>query len=131
MASETKRAFITGITGQDGAYLAKSLLAKGYAVYGLHARRSTDTLWRLRDLGVAADVNLLEGDLNDLSALMRCMEKSAADEVYNLAAQSFVATSWTQPILTANAVSYTHLDVYKRQQVHQPACHQGRSGHRR
>ncbi len=120
MASETKRAFITGITGQDGAYLAKSLLAKGYAVYGLHARRSTDTLWRLRDLGVAADVNLLEGDLNDLSALMRCMEKSAADEVYNLAAQSFVATSWTQPILTANVTGVGALNVLEAVRIVNP-----------
>jgi GDPmannose 4,6-dehydratase len=120
LVSETKRAFITGITGQDGAYLAKSLLAKGYAVYGLHARRSTDTLWRLRDLGVAGDVTLLEGDLNDLSALIRCMEKSAADEVYNLAAQSFVGTSWEQPILTANVTGVGALNMLEAVRIVNP-----------
>ncbi len=120
MASESKRAFITGITGQDGAYLAKSLLAKGYAVFGLHARRSTDTLWRLRDLGVAGDVNLLEGDLNDLSSLIRGMEKSAAHEVYNLAAQSFVATSWEQPILTANVTGVGALNMLEAVRIVNP-----------
>lgn len=120
MVSETKRAFITGITGQDGAYLAKSLLAKGYTVYGLHARRSTDTLWRLRDLGVAGDVTLLEGDLNDLSALIRCMEKSAADEVYNLAAQSFVGTSWEQPVLTANVTGVGALNMLEAVRIVHP-----------
>ena len=120
MVSETKRAFITGISGQDGAYLAKSLLAKGYTVYGLHARRSTDTLWRLRDLGVAGDVTLLEGDLNDLSALIRCMEKSAADEVYNLAAQSFVGTSWEQPVLTANVTGVGALNMLEAVRIVHP-----------
>ena len=120
MVSETKRAFITGITGQDGAYLAKSLLAKGYTVYGLHARRSTDTLWRLRDLGVAGDVTLLEGDLNDLSALIRCMEKSAADEVYNVAAQSFVGTSWEQPVLTANVTGVGALNMLEAVRIVHP-----------
>ena len=120
MVSETKRAFITGITGQDGAYLAKSLLAKGYTVYGLHARRSTGTLWRLRDLGVAGDVTLLEGDLNDLSALIRCMEKSAADEVYNLAAQSFVGTSWEQPVLTANVTGVGALNMLEAVRIVHP-----------
>lgn len=96
-----KTALITGITGQDGAYLAELLLAKGYAVYGLMARRSSDSLWRLRELGIDSDVRLLEGDLMDLSSIIRAMQTSAADEVYNLGAQSFVGTSWTQPILTA------------------------------
>lgn len=97
----TKSALITGITGQDGAYLARLLLDKGYTVFGVLARRSTDTLWRLRELGVERDVKLLDGDLTDLSSLIRAMESSRACEVYNLGAQSFVATSWQQPILTA------------------------------
>lgn len=97
-----KSALITGITGQDGAYLAKLLLEKGYAVYGVHARRSTDTLWRLRYLGVENDVHLIPADITDNASLIRCMEKSQAQEVYNLAAQSFVGSSWDQPILTAN-----------------------------
>lgn len=97
-----KSALITGITGQDGAYLAKLLLSKGYNVYGLIARRSTNTQWRLDYLNIRNDVNLIEGDMNDVSSLIRAIKTSNATEVYNLAAQSFVATSWEQPILTAN-----------------------------
>ena len=111
MKLTNKSALITGITGQDGAYLAKLLLDKGYQVFGLHARRSTDTLWRLRHLGILDRVNLLNGDLTDLSALIRAMEKSAATEVYNLGAQSFVATSWEQPVLTANVTGTGVLNV--------------------
>jgi len=96
----SKKALITGITGQDGSYLAKLLLDEGYEVYGLFARRTADTMWRLRFLGIDRQVNLIEGDLIDLSSLIRAMETSQADEVYNLGAQSFVATSWQQPLLT-------------------------------
>jgi len=96
----SKNALITGITGQDGAYLAQLLLGKGYRVYGLMARRGSDTLWRLREVGIDGRVELVYGDMTDLSSLIRAMEKSEASEVYNLAAQSFVATSWEQPILT-------------------------------
>lgn len=97
----TKSALITGITGQDGAYLAQFLLEKGYKVCGLIARRGTDTTGRLHELGIADQVRLLDGDLIDLSSMLRAMEKSQATEVYNLGAQSFVGTSWDQPILTA------------------------------
>ncbi|MHB0872456.1 MAG: GDP-mannose 4,6-dehydratase [Acidithiobacillus ferrooxidans] len=97
----TKHALITGITGQDGAYLAQWLLEKDYTVYGLIARRGTDTTGRLHELGITDQVRLLDGDLIDLSSMIRAMEKSQATEVYNLGAQSFVATSWDQPILTA------------------------------
>jgi GDPmannose 4,6-dehydratase len=76
-----KHALITGITGQDGAYLAKLLLEKGYRVFGLIARRGTDTLWRLRELGIEQQVELINGDLTDLSSLIRAMEKSQASEV--------------------------------------------------
>jgi GDPmannose 4,6-dehydratase len=96
----TKHALVTGITGQDGAYLAQLLLGKGYKVSGLLARRSTDTSWRLRELGIADDVELLSGDVIDLSSLIRAIEKSQATEIYNLAAQSFVGSSWDQPLLT-------------------------------
>jgi GDPmannose 4,6-dehydratase len=99
---KNKSALITGVTGQDGAYLAKLLLDKGYDVFGVHARRSTDTLWRLRELGIEPQVTLLSADLTDVSSLVRCMEKSQAQEVYNLGAQSFVGSSWDQPILTSN-----------------------------
>ena len=97
-----KNALITGVTGQDGAYLAQFLLKKGYQVTGVHARRSTDTLWRLRYLGICDQVKLVDGDLTDATSLIRAVQKSEADEVYNLGAQSFVGSSWAQPLLTAN-----------------------------
>ncbi len=108
---QSRKALITGITGQDGAYLAKLLIDKGYEVYGVHARRSTDALWRLRYLGIEKEVTLLGGDMTDLPSLLRCMEKSAAGEVYNLAAQSFVGTSWEQPILTANVTGVSVVNM--------------------
>jgi GDPmannose 4,6-dehydratase len=97
-----KSALITGITGQDGAYLAQLLLNKGYKVFGLLARRSTDTLWRLEYLQIKEEVVLVDGDMTDLSSLIRALQLAKPDEVYNLAAQSFVGTSWEQPVLTAN-----------------------------
>jgi GDPmannose 4,6-dehydratase len=107
----TNKALITGITGQDGAYLAQFLLQKNYQVYGLVARRTSDSLWRLRELNIQEAVTLINGDMMDPASLVRAMEVSAADEVYNLAAQSFVGTSWEQPILTAQvtALGVTHL----------------------
>jgi GDPmannose 4,6-dehydratase len=97
-------ALITGITGQDGAYLAKFLLEKGYAVHGLLRRSaSADVIGeRLRWLGVLDRVALHDGDLMDLSSIIRIVERVQPDEVYNLAAQSFVHASWQQPILTGN-----------------------------
>lgn len=94
-------ALVTGITGQDGAYLAKWLLDKGYRVAGLLPRRSSDSLWRLRELGIDQQVDLIDGDMTDLSSLLRAVNQSEPTEVYNLAAQSFVGTSWQQPLLTA------------------------------
>lgn len=96
-----KHALITGVTGQDGAYLSKLLLEKDYQVYGLLARRSSDTLWRLRELGIENDVQMINGDLTDQGSITRALKISQAAELYNLGAQSFVATSWEQPILTA------------------------------
>ena len=98
-----KSALITGVTGQDGAYLAQLLREKGYEVHGILARRASDSFWRLRELGVLDSVKIIDADLLDLSSLIRALEKSQATEVYNLAAQSFVATSWDQPLLTAEA----------------------------
>jgi GDPmannose 4,6-dehydratase len=107
----TKKALITGITGQDGAYLAQFLLAKNYQVYGLVARRTSDSLWRLRELSIESAVKLLNGDMMDPASLVRAMKESEAHEVYNLAAQSFVGTSWQQPSLTGQvtALGVTHL----------------------
>lgn len=99
----TKKALITGITGQDGAYLAQYLLSLGYDVSGLIARRSTPTTWRLEYLGILDKVQLIEGDLTDMAACLRAVITAKPDEVYNLGAQSFVATSWEQPLLTAQA----------------------------
>ena len=107
----SKTALITGITGQDGAYLARLLIDKGYKVFGVHARRSTDALWRLRYLGIDKEVTLLEGDLMDTPALIRSVENSAATEIYNLGAQSFVGTSWEQPVLTANVTGLGALNL--------------------
>ncbi|GAJ29612.1 GDP-mannose 4,6-dehydratase [Acidomonas methanolica] len=96
-------ALITGITGQDGAYLARLLLGKGYRVVGLLRRSaSSDVIGeRLRWLGVLDQVELVDGDLIDLASLIRVLQKVRPDEIYNLAAQSFVATSWHQPLLTS------------------------------
>ena len=95
-------ALITGVTGQDGAYLSHFLLDKGYRVVGLLRRSSSSDLVgeRLRWLGVLDRVELMDADLLDLSSLIRIMQLVEPDEVYNLAAQSFVAASWQQPILT-------------------------------
>jgi GDPmannose 4,6-dehydratase len=95
-----KTALITGITGQDGSYLAELLLEKGYRVYGLVRRSSTVTFERIRH--IQDRVELLSADLTDQNSLFYALEESAPDEVYNLAAQSFVQTSWTQPVLTGD-----------------------------
>jgi GDPmannose 4,6-dehydratase len=107
----TKTAFITGISGQDGAYLAKLLLEKGYTVYGFLARRGSDTLWRLRYLNVLDDIKIMDGDLLDLSSLIRALDDAKPDEVYNLAAQSFVGTSWKQPVLTTQVTGFSVVNV--------------------
>ena len=98
-----KVAVVTGITGQDGAYLAELLLSKGYVVYGTYRRTSSVNFWRIEELGVAQhpDLHLLEFDLTDLSTTIRMLQKTQATEVYNLAAQSFVGVSFDQPLTTA------------------------------
>lgn len=99
---QQKTAFITGITGQDGAYLAKLLLDKGYKVVGANPRRSSNgvNFWRLDWLGITDQVILEDCDLVDLSSLIRILTTYQPDEIYNLGAQSFVQTSWDQPLLT-------------------------------
>lgn len=98
-----KIAVITGITGQDGAYLAQLLLEKGYTVYGTYRRTSSVNFWRIEELGVDRHPNLhlVEYDLTDLSASIRLLQSTEATEVYNLAAQSFVGVSFEQPLTTA------------------------------
>ena len=106
-----KTALVTGITGQDGTYLADFLLKQDYRVFGLVARRSTDTFWRLREMGVADKVDIVHGDVADLSSIMRAFHSVRPDEVYNLAAQSFVGTSWDQPVLTGQVDGIGVLNV--------------------
>lgn len=95
-----KRALITGITGQDGAYLAKFLLEKGYHVYGTYRRLSTPNFWRLQYLGIFEKVNLIPADLIDTASIIEAIEIAQPHELYHLAAQSFVGTSFEQPIGT-------------------------------
>jgi GDPmannose 4,6-dehydratase len=97
-----KKALITGIRGQDGAYLAQLLLKKGYEVYGADRRSGDSTMWRLRELGIESDLKMIHMDLLELTNIIRVIEKIKPDEVYNLAAQSFVQTSFEQPIITTD-----------------------------
>lgn len=119
-----RRALITGITGQDGAYLAQNLLHKGYDVWGLVRRSSHFGVvdHRLRWLGIASDVRTIDGDLMDVSSIMRTVDEVAPDEVYNLAAQSFVASSWQQPILTAQVTAVGALNVLEAIRLRAPGA---------
>ncbi|MFK4026921.1 GDP-mannose 4,6-dehydratase [Stutzerimonas balearica] len=103
MSMNGKTAIVTGITGQDGAYLTQLLLEKGYKVFGTYRRTSSVNFWRLEEVGALGHPNLelVEHDLTDLGASIRLMEKAQPQEVYNLAAQSFVGVSFNQPITTA------------------------------
>ncbi|WP_199543256.1 GDP-mannose 4,6-dehydratase [Paraburkholderia kururiensis] len=103
MNSQNKTAIVTGITGQDGAYLAELLLGKGYTVYGTYRRTSSVNFWRIEELGIEKHpkLNLVEYDLTDMSSSIRLLQTTGATEVYNLAAQSFVGVSFDQPITTA------------------------------
>lgn len=102
----TKKALITGLTGQDGSYLAELLIEKGYQVWGLVRRSSTSNLVRINHF--ADQINIISGDLLDQSSLMDAIAQSEPDEIYNLASQSYVPLSWTQPSLTAE---YTAIGV--------------------
>jgi GDPmannose 4,6-dehydratase len=101
-----RKALITGLTGQDGSYLAELLLSKGYEVFGLVRRSSSSNLNRINHL--SGDIRILSGDLLDQSSLMDVVTEAQPDEIYNLASQSYVPISWTQPALTAE---YTALGV--------------------
>ena len=96
-------ALITGITGQDGSYLAEFLLSKGYRVIGMARRASTVTYERIQHL--LDDIIIIQGDLTDQGSLLSMLEGYKPDEIYNLAAQSFVPTSWNQPVLTADVTA--------------------------
>ncbi|MGB8953753.1 MAG: GDP-mannose 4,6-dehydratase, partial [Tumebacillaceae bacterium] len=98
-----KKALITGITGQDGSYLAELLLEKGYKVYGLRRRTSEPIMTNIAH--IENEIEFISGDLSDLGSLIEAVRKADPDEVYNLAAMSFVGTSWEQPALTAQATA--------------------------
>lgn len=117
-----KRALITGISGQDGAYLAKLLVEKGYEVTGIIRRSSHSGVadHRLRWIGVLEKISLLDGDLLDLSSLCRIVESVQPDELYNLAAQSFVTASWQQPLLTANVTALAVTNVLEAIRIVRP-----------
>lgn len=118
----TKRAIITGITGQDGAYLAQLLLEKGYEVYGTYRRISSVNFWRIEELGIAGNpkLHLVDYDLTDISAGIRLLQKAEPSEVYNLAAQSFVQVSFEQPVTTAEITGIGALNLLEAIRIVNP-----------
>ena len=122
MSSTRPRAVITGITGQDGAYLAELLLAKGYEVFGTYRRTSSVSFWRLNELEIKDhdDLYLVESDLTDLSSAIRLLQQAEPTEVYNLAAQSFVGVSFEQPITTADITGLGALNMLEAVRIVNP-----------
>ena len=116
-------AVITGITGQDGAYLAELLLSKGYEVYGAYRRSSSVNFWRIEELGIQdhPNLHLIGHDVTDLPASIRLLEQSKATEVYNLAAQSFVSASFDQPVTTAEITGIGPLNLLEAIRIIDPA----------
>ena len=123
MSDNRNRAVVTGITGQDGAYLSQLLLEKGYTVFGTYRRTSSVNFWRLDELGITGHSNLqlVEYDLTDLSSTIRLLEKAEPHEVYNLAAQSFVGVSFEQPITTAEITGVGALNLLEAIRTVNPA----------
>ena len=123
MSDTGKRAVVTGITGQDGAYLTQLLLNKGYNVYGTYRRTSSVNFWRLDELGITDHpaLHLVEYDLTDLSSTIRLLDKAEPQEVYNLAAQSFVGVSFEQPITTAEITGLGALNLLEAIRTVDPA----------
>lgn len=115
-----KNALITGVTGQDGSYLAELLLAKGYKVYGLVRRKSELSYGNSNHL--VGKITFIDGDVTDPSSLVRAVQISEADEVYNLAAQSFVATSWAQPMYTAQCDALGVTNILEAIRIVKPAA---------
>ena len=114
-------ALITGITGQDGSYLAEFLLSKGYQVIGMVRRSSTVTFERIEH--IQNDIDIVQGDLHDQSSLVSILEEHKPDEVYNLAAQSFVATSWGQAVLTGEVTALGVTRILESIRLVTPKCH--------
>ena len=120
---DRKCAVITGITGQDGAYLAELLLAKGYTVYGTYRRTSSVNFWRIEELNIRnhPQLHLVEYDLTDLSSTMRLLKESDPSEIYNLAAQSFVGVSFDQPITTGEITGLGAVNLLEAIRLLNPA----------
>jgi GDPmannose 4,6-dehydratase len=118
-----KTALVTGVTGQDGAYLSQLLLDKGYRVFGTFRRTSSVNFWRMEELGIDRhpDLHLVEFDLTDLSTCLRLLDSSGAREVYNLAAQSFVGVSFEQPITTAEITGLGAVNLLEAIRIVDPA----------
>jgi GDPmannose 4,6-dehydratase len=123
MSTKNKIAVVTGITGQDGAYLAELLLDKGYVVYGTYRRTSSVNFWRIDELGIRQNPNLhlVEYDLTDLSSSIRLLQTTGATEVYNLAAQSFVGVSFDQPLTTAEITGIGPVNLLEAIRIVNPA----------
>ncbi|CAM2198059.1 GDP-mannose 4,6-dehydratase [Paraburkholderia kururiensis] len=117
-----RRAIVTGVTGQDGAYLAKLLLDKGYRVFGTYRRTSSVNFWRIAELGIEQhpQLELIEYDLTDPGASVRLLNTTYADEIYNLAAQSFVGVSFEQPVTTAEITGLGPLNLLEAVRVVRP-----------
>lgn len=120
--TESRTAVVTGVTGQDGAYLARALLEKGYAVYGTFRRTSSVNFWRIEELGIRQHPNfhLVEYDLTDAGASLNLISRTQPDEVYNLAAQSFVAVSFEQPTTTAHITGLGALNLLEAIRILHP-----------
>src|SRR5581483_10178043 len=118
MGKMMKKALITGITGQDGSYLAELLLEKGYNVYGMVRRSSVESYERVEH--IRNKIHAVQGDLTDQSSLDEAIKEAMPDEVYNLAAQSFVPTSWNQPVLTADVTGLGVTRMLEAIRKHKP-----------
>ena len=112
-----KKALITGITGQDGAYLADFLLRKGYKVYGTYRRSSTPNFWRLQYLNLLNKITLVPADMADMASLLEAVTISEPDEIYNLAAQSHVQVSFESPEYTANTDALGTLRILEAMRI--------------
>ncbi|MCK5871253.1 MAG: GDP-mannose 4,6-dehydratase [Methylococcales bacterium] len=119
-----KNIIVTGITGQDGAYLAELLLNKGHTVYGTYRRTSSVNFWRIEELGIKNHPNLqlVEYDLTDMTASIRLLENTEANEIYNLAAQSFVGVSFDQPLATAAITGLGPVHLLEAVRIVNPQC---------
>ncbi|MDO8509370.1 MAG: GDP-mannose 4,6-dehydratase [Nanoarchaeota archaeon] len=109
-----KRALITGVTGQDGAYLSKFLLDKGYKVFGMYRRTANPNFWKLQTLNCLDKIHLIPADLSDASSILEAIRISEPDEIYNLAAQSFVEASFAQPLSTADITGLGLLRILEK-----------------